>query len=121
MAYKRYLVEFGMGTDLHGMDATKAACKAVKDAVSHCCLCGLHEILGLKNPAAHLKIEVKIGCPIPEQVDVDAVAAMVPFGKTEIEVTTGGLSAKGLLVPELGDGDTIVIALAVLTVLVDLE
>jgi len=34
MAYKRYVVEFGMGADLHGGDLTKAAQKAVKDALS---------------------------------------------------------------------------------------
>ena len=38
---KRYIVEFGMGADLHGGDVTKAAVKAVKDATSRSCLCGM--------------------------------------------------------------------------------
>ena len=42
---KKFIVEFGMGTDFHGQDVTKAAKKAVKDAVSRSCLCGLEDVL----------------------------------------------------------------------------
>ncbi|MBQ1434455.1 MAG: Lin0512 family protein, partial [Clostridia bacterium] len=35
MAWKRFIIEFGTGVDVHGIDVTKAAQKAVKDAVSH--------------------------------------------------------------------------------------
>ncbi len=120
MAYKRYVVEFGSGADLHGADVTKAAKKAVKDAVSHCCLCGLKEILELENMAAAMKVQVKIGTPKPEEIDKEAVLEMVPFGKREIEVVAGGISAKGLHVPTLGAGDDLVIVNAVLTVWIDL-
>ena len=44
---KKFIVEFGMGTDFHGQDVTKAARKAVRDAVSRSCLCGLEDVLGL--------------------------------------------------------------------------
>ena len=46
---KRFIVEIGTGIDIHGENATKAACRAVKDAVSRSCLCGLLEILELQN------------------------------------------------------------------------
>jgi uncharacterized protein (TIGR02058 family) len=39
-----YVLEFGMGVDLHGEDCTKAACRAVFDAVRHSSLPLLHEI-----------------------------------------------------------------------------
>ena len=42
---KRFLVEFAMGTDLHGQNVTKAACKAVRNAISNCCLCGISDCL----------------------------------------------------------------------------
>ena len=45
----RYIIEFGMGTDFHGQDVSKAAAKAVKDAVSRSCLCGLSEVLRLEE------------------------------------------------------------------------
>ena len=31
----RYLTEMGMGVDVHGSDYTKAACRAVADALRH--------------------------------------------------------------------------------------
>ena len=60
----RYIIEFGMGTDFHGQDVTKAACKAVKDAVSRSCLCGLH-VPGLYVPDfgdADDSIEAALAC-----------------------------------------------------------
>ena len=35
MALKRYVTEMGMGTDVHGGDYTKAAKRAVSDAIRH--------------------------------------------------------------------------------------
>lgn len=119
--YKRYLVEFDTGVDLHGMDYTKAAKKAVKNAISHCCLCGMEDLLNLQNPANAMKVSVRIGCPDPGAVRKDEILAQIPFGTTEIEVVPGGLSGKGLAVPALGDGDTIVMVNALLTVWVDTE
>lgn len=121
MNYKRYLIEFDTGVDLHGTDVTKAAKKAVKGAVSHCCLCGVTELLGLKNPAEAMKVSIKIASPFPEKVNKEKVCAEVPFGKTEIEVVEGGLAGRGLSVPALGEGDTIVLVNAILTVWVDVE
>lgn len=116
--YRRYLVEFGTGADLHGMDVTKAAQKAVKDAVSHSCLCGINEILGLRD-LSKMKIQLKIAAPFPERVDVEAVSKAVPFGKVESEVVAGGLTVQGMEVASLGDGDTIVLVNVALTVLLD--
>ena len=121
MAYRRYLVEFGTGADLHGLDAAKAARKAVKDAISHCCLCGMEELLGLKDPGKAMKVQVRVGCPNPEQVPPQEIAGMIPFGTPEVEVVPGGLSVRGLAVPALGEGDSILIANAALTVWVDTD
>jgi hypothetical protein len=41
MDYRRYLLEVGTGIDLHGMDETKAAQRAVKDAISHSSMVGV--------------------------------------------------------------------------------
>ena len=35
MSAKACVLEFGMGVDVHGGDATKAACRAVSDAIRH--------------------------------------------------------------------------------------
>ena len=119
--YKRYLVEFDTGVDLHGMDYTKAAKKAVKNAISHCCLCSMQDLLNLENPADAMRVSIKIGCPDPAAVRKEEVLEQIPFGNPEIEVVHGGLAGKGLCVPTLGNGDTIVMVNALLTVWVDTE
>ena len=35
MAEQRIIIEMGMGNDLHGMDYTKAAARAIEDALRH--------------------------------------------------------------------------------------
>lgn len=116
---KRYIVEFGTGVDLHGGDVTKAAKRAVKDAVSHCCLCGIEEIIGVKNFNEGMQLEIKIGSPNPEKVDKEELLSVIPFGKAEIDVVEGGLSFAGLFVPSLGEGSTIVMVNAAITVYVE--
>jgi len=118
VALKRYIVEIGTGADLHGGDVTKAPQRAVRDAVSRSCLCGLFDILAIGDPN-RMHIEVKIGCPNPDRIDGAKVLEAVPFGTKTLETVDGGLGVRGLALPALGDGDTIVIAVAALTVYVD--
>ena len=113
---KRYLVEFAMGADLHGGDMTKAAEKAVKNAISNCCMCGIEEILGITNPADRLHVHIKIGCPRPEKINRNAVLSLIPFGSRDIEITTGGMCLPGLHVDALGEGSDITLVIAGLTV-----
>lgn len=120
MALKRFVVEIGTGADLHGGDVTKAAQRAIKDAVSRSCLCGLFEIVGMTDPN-QMHIEVKVGCPHPERINREEVLKAVPFGSTRLEVVPGGLTVRGLELPELGEGDNIVVAVAALTVYVDVK
>jgi uncharacterized protein (TIGR02058 family) len=117
---KRFIIEFGTGADFHGEDATKAAQKAVKDAVSHSCLCGLVDILGMTDPN-EMEIEAKVGCPYPERVNKEEVVKAIPFGTVHLEVVPGGLTVPGLKLPLLAETDTIVIAVAALTVYIDRE
>ncbi len=118
MTRKRFIVELGYGADLHGGDMTKAARRAVQDALSRTCLCGLFDILGMTDPGG-MHVAVRIGCSRPEQVDAEAVLEMIPFGSRELELVPGGLSVRGLHLPELGEGDSIIVAVAALTVSVD--
>lgn len=117
---KRYVVEFGLGADLHGGNMTKAAQRAVKDAMSRSCLCGLFDLCGLKSPD-QMHVEIKVGCPRPDLVDETEVKQTVPFGSTSLQTVAGGLAVRGLEVPALGEGDTIAIAVAALTVSVEVD
>jgi uncharacterized protein (TIGR02058 family) len=115
---RRFVIEVGMGVDQHGQDHTRAAEKAVQDAIQRSCLCGLREVAGLKNPG-DMVVEVLIGCPSPESVDKERVLRVLPFGQKRIEVRQGGLSGKTLFQPELGDKtDEMVVANAIVTVYV---
>ena len=85
----RYLTEMGMGVDVHGSDYTKAACRAVADALRHSSL-NFFKPLGKSHKDMH--ITVKIGVAKPHLVDCATVAKEVPYGAVTVEPSTGGLN-----------------------------
>jgi uncharacterized protein (TIGR02058 family) len=118
---KRFVLEFGMGLDQHGQDVTRAACKAVKDAVARSCLSGLLEIVRLRD-VNDMLVDIHVACPYPEKVDRPAVLAALPFGQKQLTLTEGGMVAHGLFQPELGDvTDETYVANAAITVWVDID
>lgn len=118
---KRYLIEFGTGIDQHGQDPTRAAQKAVKDAISHSYLTGLKEILELKD-LNKMVVKVKVAVPYPERVCPEEVLKVIPFGEKSLEVVHGGLLTEGMALPELGDvSPEILMANAAVTVWVEVE
>ena len=66
MALKRVILEMGSGNDLHGGDYTKAAVRAVQDAIHHS---SLSLIRSLGVDARTMQVEVTIGAQRPERVD----------------------------------------------------
>lgn len=116
--WTRYLIEFGTGADLHGMDVMEAATRAVKDAVSHCCMCGLVDTLGIQNMKRDVHVLLQIAAPFPEKVDPAAFTTMFITDDVDVEVVQGGMLLDGLHVDEFGEGDKIVIVNAGITVYV---
>ena len=88
MAMKRMVVELGMGTDIRGADSTKAAVRALRDALWHNSL-NAATALGFSSDA--MFVEVVIGVPRPGQVDKAQVLAVLPHGTGSVEVVEGGL------------------------------
>ncbi len=88
MTLKRMALEIGMGTDIHGADDTKAAIRALRDALWHNNL-SVADAVGL--PVDAMQVEVIIGVPHPERVDTDAVRAVLPHGSGTVRVVAGGL------------------------------
>lgn len=78
----------GMGVDVRGGDYTKAACRAVFDAIHHSSL-NFFEAAG--RSADEMLIDVHIGVAQPDQVDIAAVAAELPYGSVTVHTTVGGL------------------------------
>ncbi|MDC3234575.1 Lin0512 family protein [Candidatus Puniceispirillum sp.] len=85
---KRIILEMGTGNDLYGEDYTKAACRAVDDALHHSSLI-LFRSLGFDH--ADMKVCVTIAVQQPEKVNVAVVAANLPRGKPNVRVVQGGL------------------------------
>lgn len=112
MAAKRVILEMGTGNDLHGGDYTKAAVRAVQDALHHSSL-PFVRTLGL-DPQA-MQVEVTIGVQRPDQVDAERVRTTLPHGKTTVKVVKGGLD-----IPDEETGDVAVIASAAVAVRMDL-
>ena len=88
MAKTRVLVEFGMGTSLRREDYTEAAKRAVKDALWHNSVT-LAELFDFPKDA--MIIDAEIGVAQPDQVDVEAIKAIFPYGRPSVTVTEGGL------------------------------
>ena len=89
-APKRIILEMGTGNDLYGMDYTKAAKRAVQDAIHHSSLL-LFKSLGL-DPNKVMHIELTIHANEPEKVDLQAVAAELPYGTVTPKAAFGGLN-----------------------------
>jgi len=111
MPRKRLVVEMGMGTDLHGQDYTKAAIRALRDALWHNSLT-VAPALGYDRNA--MQVEVEIGVAQPDKVDTSAVAAVLPYGTARVDVRHGGLDIVS------DSGDTTVVANAAAVVYLDI-
>ncbi|MEM9138668.1 MAG: Lin0512 family protein [Pseudomonadota bacterium] len=112
MALKQIILEMGTGNDLHGGDYTKAAKRAVQDALHHSSL-ALFRALG-RNPR-EMQIELTLAAQAPDAIDVDAVAATLPYGTVTAKAVKGGLD-----VPDPEHGDVAVIVNAGVRVMLEL-
>lgn len=112
MALKRMVLEIGMGNDLHGGDYTKAAIRAVQDALHHS---SLTMIRSLNIAPEDMHVDVTVGVQEPSAVDTAAVAKTLPYGQITVNAVSGGQD-----VPTDTGDDKAVIATAAIIVRVDL-
>lgn len=89
MTEKRVILEMGTGNDLYGMDYTKAACRAVHDALHHSSIV-LFSSLGYDHK--EMRVQVTIGVQEPDKLDLAAIAAELPRGRAEVTAVFGGLN-----------------------------
>ena len=111
MAKKRVILELGTGNDLHGSDYTKAALRAVQDALHHS---SLAFIRSLKVDKSKIDVEVTIGVQQPSKVDLEKIKTSLPVGNVTVKAVKGGLDVAD---PE--HNDPAVIASAAIAVRID--
>jgi uncharacterized protein (TIGR02058 family) len=104
---KPYVLEFGMGVDVHGGDCTTAACRAVSDAIRHSSLPFFRDV---RERGGRMLVDVTVGVPDPGSVDLERVRKELPHGELSVRAVDGGLRVPG--------ADTL-IACAAITVSVD--
>ena len=109
METARIILEMGMGNDLHGKDYTKAALRAVKDAMHHS---SLHFFKSLDVDRKSIIIHVTIGVQDPQSVNKREIKKIIPFENAQIHIEEGGLD-----VVDTEINDTLVIASAAVEVM----
>ena len=99
-------MELGMGVSLVSQNYTKAACRAVQDAIHHSSL-----ILFRSLDISHEKMQVNVtvGVQEPEKVDQDVVANELPRGNISVEITKGGMN----VVDEVHDTVSVIATVAI--------
>ena len=91
MVRKRLVVEMGMGVDIRGGDYTKAAVRALRDALWHN---SLTVVPALGYPVEQMEVDIEIGVAAPDQVDTKKVAEVLPYGRANVKVVKGGLDVR---------------------------
>jgi uncharacterized protein (TIGR02058 family) len=77
---------------VHGQDCTKAACRAVSDAIRHSSLPMLADI---RVRGGTMLVDVTVGVPDPAAVDVARVKSELPHGEVTVRAVPGGLRVPG--------------------------
>ena len=101
---QRFIVEMGMGNDLYGLDYTKAAKRAIEDALRHSSI-PLFEATGLSHDI--MRVQVTVGVQDPDAVDCATLISELPRGRATVQAVKGGLN-----VTNPDTGNVIVIASA---------
>lgn len=101
---KIMFIEIGMGIDLHGQNVTKAAIRAVQNAIHHNSMPGLRSVLP-GNDIHNMKVNVRLAVPADkEKIDLDAVRTELPYGQVTFEVIDGGmLTSSGVVLADKED------------------
>jgi uncharacterized protein (TIGR02058 family) len=88
MSARPVVLEFGMGVDVHGLDCTKAACRAVSDAIRHSSLPLFSQV---RERGGKMLVDVTVAVPDPASVDVERVRKELPHGEVTVRPVAGGL------------------------------
>ena len=106
-------LELGMGTSLRAGDYTRAAVRAVEDALWRNSI-SFAEAFGFHK--SDMLIDIHLGVQKPDLVDTDMVKAVLPYGNGSVTVGEGGLD-----IAKLDGSGVTILANAAITVSFDME
>ncbi len=109
----RLLTQMGMGASLRNKDYTGAAVRGVKNTLWRNSI-NLAELYGKQK--TDMQITVEIGVADPTALDMDALAAVFPYGQVTVVPRKGGMD-----VPRADGGNPTVMAAIAISVALDLE
>jgi len=110
---KRILTEFGMGSSLRQRDYTRAAERALRDALWHNSI-NVVAPFGLEREAMIIKAQIAV--QYPDAVDTDELAKVFPYGTVTVSATKGGLD-----VPKPDGSGVTIIANAAISVFLNIK
>src|SRR4051794_15571579 len=113
---KVMFIELGMGADLHGQDVTKAASRAMRNAIERNSMPGLRELIG---DVGRMKVRVRLAVPTDaDKLDLAKLREVLPYGEVSFEVIQGGmLTSSGVFLADKGDrNDQIYVVIAAIEV-----
>lgn len=113
MAKTRIALELGMGTSLRKGDYTRAAVRAVQNALWRNSI-SFAEAFGFEK--SDMLINVEIGVQDPDAVDAAEVKAVFPYGNGTVRVVHGGLD-----IPKPDGSGVTILANAAIIISFDME
>jgi len=88
MTDQRFIIEMGMGNDLHGQDYTKAAGRAIEDAMRHS---SIQMFAALGIDPAEMRVQVTVAVARPDELNLTALQSLLPRGRATVSAVKGGL------------------------------
>jgi len=88
-----YFIQLGTGIDLRGQGITKAAIRAVRDAIGHNTIPAVP--LLTEGDHDRLKVHVRLAVPAEaDAVDLDAIREVLPVGTVSFEIVPTGMATR---------------------------
>lgn len=93
----------GFGNDQHGQTGTKAAVRACRNAIEFNSIPSVNKLV----PGGYDALKLFVILAIPpkyQEIDLDQVAKVFPYGDVKFEIQDGGMVApSGIAIEALGD------------------
>ncbi|CDQ37942.1 MULTISPECIES: Lin0512 family protein [Virgibacillus] len=97
-------IQTGMGIDVHGQDITKAAVRAVENAIWSNSMPGIEKSLP-EQRLENMSVTVRLAVPLDrESLHIDKVKEAIPYGTVDVDVTDGGMAtSSGIILEDKND------------------